>query len=407
MKKRLTRNIGLKILSVILAALLWLFITNIDDPIKTQLFANTPVTILNGNAIDEPNQVYEIIEGETVTFRVSARRSILEGLTKDDFAVTADFSKLLNGNTVMIDISPKRMGNEIKIEEGKYQTLTIKLEELSEEDFKVNVVPVGEVGDGFHISGKTASPNIIRVSGPKGRIEKIKEVVAEVDVEGANRSYTKIAEPKAVDEDGKVIDASKLTFSSRYIEINLSLFKTKTVDLDIKTEGNPASGHIVTGIEYEPKTIVIAAEDDVLKEISSLPIIHNIDGAMDDIEMDINLRDELQLPKGVLLVEDNISVSINIKIERLETKEIVIWPNDIVLRNKEDNLLSSFNTNGPIRLKVTGLAKDVETLSRTTLDTYLDLTDYEIGTYVLPLKAVLPENTIIEGVPMISLNLAR
>ena len=66
MKEKLTRNIGLKILSIVLAAILWLVITNIDDPIKTKNFYNVPVEILNEDAIASLNQVYDIKEGETI-----------------------------------------------------------------------------------------------------------------------------------------------------------------------------------------------------------------------------------------------------------------------------------------------------------------------------------------------------
>lgn len=405
MKKRLTRNIGVKILSVILAALLWLLITNVDDPVKTQLFPNIPVTVLNEQVVDSPNHQYEIVEGETITFRVAARRSILEELSKDDFKVTADFAKLLNGNTVMIDIAPKRFANEVSITDGKYQTLTIKLDEVIYEDFKVNVVPVGNVADGYHIAEKFASPNIIRVTGPKGRIDKINEVVAEVNVEGVNSSFFDISMPKALDEEGKEIDSSKLSFSNRYPEVNIKLYKTKTVDLKILTEGQPANGFMMTGIDYEPKTVTIAAEDDVLRDISYLEVTQSIEGASSNIESDIDLRDELMLKKGVILVEDNTTISINIKMEQLESKEITIWPNDIEIRNREESLLPTLNTVGPIRVKVIGLGNEVDTLSRITLESYIDITDYSIGTYVLPLKAVLPQNTVLYEAPMISVSL--
>lgn len=405
MKKKLTRNIGVKILSVILAALLWLLITNVDDPVKTQLFANIPVRILNEDVVDSPNKVYEIVEGENITFRVAARRSILEELSKDDFNVTADFAKLLNGNTVMIDISPRRFANEVSITDGKYQTLTIKFEEISEEDFKVNVVPLGKVAEGYHIAEKFASPNIIRVTGPKGRIDKIKEVVAEVNVEGVSRSFFDISMPKALDEEGKEIDSSKLSFSTRYPEVNVKLYKTKTVDLKVVTEGQPANGFIMTGIDYEPKTVTIAAEDDVLRDISFLELTQSIEGESEDIERDVDLRDELKLKKGVILVEDNPTVSINIKLEKLETKEITIWPNDIEIRNNRESLFPTFHTIGPIRVNVMGLEKEIDTLTRNTLESYIDLTDFSIGTYVLPLKAELPLNTILTETPMISITL--
>src|SRR5690554_4778221 len=115
MKEKLTRNIGLKILSVILAALLWLVITNVNDPVMYETFSDMPVTILNEDLINTSKQSYEIIEGETVDFKVAARRSIIESLRKSDFDVTADLANLSNVNAVNITITPRRYKDEIEI----------------------------------------------------------------------------------------------------------------------------------------------------------------------------------------------------------------------------------------------------------------------------------------------------
>lgn len=401
MKKKLTSNIGMKIISVLLAALLWLVITNVDDPVKSRPFSNVMVDIQNEDVLNSPNQIYEIIEGETVSFRVLAKRSVADSLTPADFNVTADFSKLLNGgNTVLIDVTSRR--SEVTITDLKPKTLSIRLEEISDEDFKVNVVQKGEAMEGYYVGEKSASPVIVRVSGPKGRIEKIKDVIVEVDVTGASRSMYRNAVPKALDDKGNEIDSSKLTFSTQYIQVNMKLFKTKTVELVAKTEGKPKDGFVVTGIEHEPKSVVIASEDDtLLDKINSLQITENIEGEDETLERDVNLQEALELPKGVVLVGDNLTVGMKIKIERLETKEITIWPNDIGLRNRKENMEVGFYTTGPIRVKVKGPADQIKNIDRLTLKPYLDLADYPIGTYALSIEADLPSLTTIYDTPMV------
>ncbi|HKL80313.1 MAG TPA: CdaR family protein [Mobilitalea sp.] len=405
MKKKLTKNIGLKTLSIFFAAILWLLITNADNPIVSRSFSNIPVTILNESVIDNPNQIYEIVDGERIDFKVAARRSIIENLTDADFRVEADFAKLLGSNTVIIDIICTKYPSEVEIKQRHSETLTIKLEELSDEDFKVNVELQGDVPEGYTIVEKKASPNIIRVSGPKGRIDKIASVSAVVDVTGTSRSLNKIAEPKALDEEGKEIDASKLTFSSRYIEVDLKLYKTKTVDLSIKPEGELADGYVYVeeDIDYEPKTITIAAEDRILENTNSLTAVVNIAGESADIERDIDLKEENMLPEGVIIVGDNHTVGVNIKIEKLETKEITIWPKDIELKGIKDDVKAYFSNTGPIDIMLKGTIEELEGLNRNTLNPYIDLTDSSVGTYALLLKAKLSGNTLISDPPIVNI----
>ena len=68
MKNRILHNLGLKIGSIIVALLLWLTITNIDDPTVTQTFKNIPVQILHDEVISSRGYEYLVEAGDTVTF---------------------------------------------------------------------------------------------------------------------------------------------------------------------------------------------------------------------------------------------------------------------------------------------------------------------------------------------------
>ena len=351
MKEKLTRNIGLKILSIILAVILWLVITNVDDPVKTKNFYNVPVEILNVDAIASLNQVYDIIEGETINFTVAARRSIKDNLTSSDFKVTADFSKLSDVNAVAINISCPRYGDKVVVTDGLYQVMKISLEDLAEKHFKVNVVQKGVPAKGYYVSEKTAN-TIIRVSGPISKIESISQIVVEVDVTEEAGTYRTTEQPKALDKDGKEIDSSNLEFSDKTVTINIGMYKTKTIDLLITTSGKPADGYIMTAVDYEPKTIVIAGDNEALSKIQSLSAQEDIDGAAQDIKKEINLQEQLQ--EGLILIDENQTAVINIKIEKAKTKELTLKPEDINYKNKPEGLDIGFLTNAPIVIKVTG-----------------------------------------------------
>ena len=49
--KRLTKNWGLKVISILFAIALWLVVVNVNDPTIKVTFANIPVTIENVDVI--------------------------------------------------------------------------------------------------------------------------------------------------------------------------------------------------------------------------------------------------------------------------------------------------------------------------------------------------------------------
>lgn len=395
MKKKLTRSIGLKILSILLAVILWIVITNVDDPIDSKTFHDIPVRIINEDIVKTENQSYEILEGETVDIKVAAKRSTIEKLNTDNFRAQADFAGLTEGDIVYLDLECTRYGEDEVNITNHNEKMKIRREELSKEDFKVNVAITGEVAEGYYVSEKLASPNIIRVSGPKSRVDKVNEVVVEVDVDELSDSTSRIALPKALDDEGKEIESTRLDFSEKYITVNLNILRTKTVELRVRTSGEPAEGYVMTAMDYQPKEVIIAAEDNILDRINYLTVTESISGADKNISKEVNILEAEELTKDITLVGDDHKAVINITIERLETKEVTVWPNDFNFLNMNDNLEARVMTPGPIAVNLRGPIKELDDITRHSLEPYVDLSGFYAGTYALPIGAELAKYTTI------------
>ena len=404
MKEKLTRNIGLKILSILLATLLWLVITTLNDPVRYNTFSDVPVTILNEDIIKTSKQSYDVVEGETIAFKVAARRTIIESLSASDFEVTADFAHLSNVNSVNIMITPKRYKEDIEIvDRGDVQHMIVSIEELSEKEIKINVVDKGKVGEGYYLGPRSAGPNMIFVNGPKSRIDKIKQVIVEADVEGATKKFSRLLKPIALDEEGNEIDATRLSFSHPYIQTEIELYNIKEIPLNITTTGLPANGYIKTNIDFQPKTIEIAADESILASIEKLDVTYDITGAAGNIEEFLELQEWLDT--GVYLVGTDTTASVNITIERQENKQLFIWPNDIEIRNKPEGLQVLYITKGGINVSILGPNSEIEPVTRNTLKPYIDLKGYSSGTYFVDIKADISENVTISDTPKVLLDL--
>lgn len=408
MKEKLTRNLGVKILSVVLAALLWLIITNAENPIKTETFHDVPVTILHKTEYEYKlkalNQVYRIVEGDKIDFTFSARRKIADNLTISDFKVTADLSNLSELNTVTINISCPAYGDDVTIKSSSAQVLKVEREQLAEKRFKVNVKQKGEPADGYYVYQKAAN-TLITVSGPVSKINQIAEIVAEVDVTGEAGSFRISKTPKALDEEGNEVDPSNLTYSENPVSIDIKMYKTKTIDLKIVTTGTPANGYAVAGVDYEPKTIEVAGEDYALSQIWELTVEEDIEGVSSDVEKEINIQE--QLDDGLILVGDNQTATVEVTIKKSGTREMSIQTKDIEVRNKPDYLKLVYLTVGPVTLRLTGPADAVEDLSVKDVKPYIDLSSYTAGTYQVNINTDISKYISMDNKPTVSLHLQR
>ena len=76
-KNAVLNNIGIKLISVLIALIIWMTIINIDDPYKTRTFSVTVQTI-NEDALKSVNKVYEVIEGSTANVKVKGKKSVVD-----------------------------------------------------------------------------------------------------------------------------------------------------------------------------------------------------------------------------------------------------------------------------------------------------------------------------------------
>ncbi len=284
-------NFALKILAVAVAILVWVVVVNLEDPYASKNFRNITVNIINEEAIVSLDKVYEVQSGGVINVKASARQSVLAKLNASDIVAEADLSSLSLTNAVSIKLSCPKYEN-INLQPD-IEMLKITLEDEATAQFKVDVNTVGTLPDGFALGDVIVRPNLIKVSGAQTLIDRVSEVRVEVDVSNMTEDFRKRVEPKAYDANGKLMDSTRLTFSSTEVRVSVGINETKEVPVNIKTTGEPSVGYHLISVEYEPKLLQITGKEAILSKISEIPILLDISGRSSDLETELLLTDYL------------------------------------------------------------------------------------------------------------------
>ena len=105
MKKNLTKNIPLKIMSVIVGILVWLIVVNVDDPIITKGFVISDVQIINEAYVDQLGQMVMQDDSEnTVRVYITGERKTVNRLTSSDIKAVADLQQAQSTDTDALPI---------------------------------------------------------------------------------------------------------------------------------------------------------------------------------------------------------------------------------------------------------------------------------------------------------------
>jgi YbbR domain-containing protein len=105
-------NLGLKLLSVLIAIVIWYVVVEVNDPIETASFT-VKVTVANETYIANGKQIYHIDDDyKTVTAYIKSNRSTLKKITADQITVTADLTQIVDikREPVMVPLTASRQG---------------------------------------------------------------------------------------------------------------------------------------------------------------------------------------------------------------------------------------------------------------------------------------------------------
>jgi len=315
LKKWIVNNIGYKILAVVFAFVLWLVIMNATDPTLTRTITGIPVIIENEECVVDGTRVYTIESGETATIVVSGNRSIVSTLTASDFVAKANFEELsiTNAVPIKIEVSPenqKYVGG-ITISQ-KTTSMIIKLEDVSEKTFDVQVEFTGTEPDNLVIDDAVCNPAIVTLTAPISVLEATASAVVRIPYNDVKENCIIREDVFLVDETGEMIlpdENSEL--SANTVSVNITTSGLKQVPVSIVPLGTVAQNATFEGLSYSKNKITLKGDPAILEGIESIELpsdLLSIDGKASDVTVTINIAD--YLPQGTSVYGDTGTITI-------------------------------------------------------------------------------------------------
>ncbi|MCR5322100.1 MAG: hypothetical protein K6E85_02275 [Lachnospiraceae bacterium] len=383
MKNLLTKNIGLKLISLVVAAVIWLAIMNMADPVVSETFTDIPVTATNVEVITSRGYQYTVETGEKVDITCKGKRSIIYSLSKADFKAYADFNTLNSMYMAGITVECTSPNAEDIIINQRTENMAIKLEDQKSATFSVRIAQEGQVKEGYYCHGMTPNTSLIEVSGAASQVDSVKEIVAYVNVDERSESFEHEFELVAYNFDGEEIDPMKLGLDPKTVFVSVEIFRTKEVEIGVVTTGTPAPRYYVEKLVFAPSTVKLAAKDDILWNIDKIMVEFDITGLSQYTEVQLPLEDFIESQYGdeVYLVDSQAYVSVAATITPFIEKSIEIREQDIEVRNLAENLKCIMTIPAGLTIKVRGAENILSALTIMDLKPYIDLSGAGLGTW--------------------------
>lgn len=327
LKKLLLNNWPSKLLSLVLALILWTFLITQDETL-TREYTFTDVTINVAGETTMKNNGFIVVSNlgdvlKNATVRVDVPQGVYNDVQPSSYNVRIDLTRINKAGAQEVKVLATNSAAFGTVKEITPAYVSIVVEEYAVRSrIPVVMLTTGEVPEGFALSSSALNPTVVSVSGPKSIVDNIVRAEALVDLGmlPAREGATSNAVPfNLIDRDGNVVESDLLTVTmdnGKVLDsmvVNHSLVSKRVItlsDLNLVT-GTPANGYQILDITFTPSEVVATGMQSDLDALRSLFTGQSVDvtGLTESTVEVIRLRKPTEIN---LLKPDSVTVSVEI-----------------------------------------------------------------------------------------------
>lgn len=384
MAKQKGSDILLKVISLVLSFSLWIYIINVENPIKTMKVYNVPVRLENLENIDEQNLALLPNQDVMITLTVKGPASEVYRSVASNFRVIADLD----------DIALKAGANEVPIEITSYPSdidvtpssnvkAVIYLDDYLERDVTIVSQYEATAADDHFVAGVTFNPSSATVKGPAEYVNRVTALAAKGGRGDLEINYKEIVSLVPIDENGN--EVNHVIITPLYVEVNVEVFKTKTVPLVIDTSGEIGSGLELLTSSIAPGEMLIAGPDNLLEQVNEIRTEDfNLSTLTDTTDVIMNLL----IPNGIISINNGSTATVTFEVLAYETKTLT---KSLSVLGLAGGLTAEFSSD-TVEVVVSGPQNALDAVTEGNITVSIDLAGLEAGEYKLRPSVGLPEN---------------
>ena len=386
-----TQNIGMKLVSIVIALIVWLSIINVSDPQVTRTISDIPIEKRNEDLVNVENKTYVSASPNTVTIRISGKRSVIQNIMANDFTAYVDFSEMSSVNAVPVHVVLKNdmLKDNVEIAKQSMTMYTGKIVETQENRISI-LVKISGVPDHYYARCNKQSSDSLNVSGSDDDIKAISYLAANIDLKESTKSVTDMEVPlTAVDRNGRTVDLTDIRLPQSTVLVSVEVLPVRDVKIVLDTSNvKAATGWAIDYDNIEYTTFMpLAGDPEILDKIEQIVIPYTVYDQIGSLETSVSVLK--YLPDGVYVASESDQISIKIPIERKQEKSFAVRTATVSVRNLNEQLKYSF-VDETVEFNVYDLSRKLTEITEVDLGLYIDLSEVnKEGEYSVPLHATL------------------
>lgn len=375
-----TKNLALKIVSLLFAMLIWGYVMVEVNPKRVKTITDVPISFSGESSLHDRGLA---VRGDrddilrNVTVRVKVQLTDYTGLDASDISASISLRPVNKADTYKLKIdATSSLGT---VENVSPSEISIEVDELATMLVPIDVEYSGELPDGYWKSEPTLASQSIKVSGPRDDVSTISKAICTIDLENRTTSYNEAILLKYVDKNGDEIDTALFLDTLPSVVVKMDVMRIvelpiNAADAVLGADALPAN-YEVYDVVATPPTVRVVGSENALSGLTGIKI-ENIDvsGSTSSVQQNVVIT----APDGTTLLDDpNITVYVGIR-EKQDSAQFKGVP--IETKGLGKKLTAELSAT-ECEVNITGRTSLMKLLQRKDVSVYVDLTGLTAGTY--------------------------
>ena len=295
------RNLLKKIIALIVAFIMWIFVMNDQDP-PTEDDYDVPLTISN-----QPYELIPIFQEKIIKLRVRAPRSYFVKYDTNAFRVYANLEGMGEG-VHQIDlqvITPQGF----EVVDKTPESVRITLDPLIERRMPIEILTTGNIAQDAAVKEINKSIDSVTVVGPKSFVERVDKVFGTLNLNNNASSFEIQVPMNAVDNKGDALPPSVHVVPSVItVGVDVESGVRKRI-VPVIPNLSVADGWELTKITSDPPQVEVVGTESA---ISSIITIRTVPFTVQTGQRVFKGTLKLEIPEGVTIPVEEVNVTASV-----------------------------------------------------------------------------------------------
>lgn len=312
LKNWFLKNIDIKLFSLFLAIILWLYIASGENP-TVENFIDIS---LNQTNLGEDLVIKEFPTNVSVGIR--GPKNIINNISSHQINGIVNFSEISKEGLykLKVEVAPPKKTQITRIIPSE---IKVEVEKVLTKEVEVEYSLIGVPEKGYSLADEPQfNPYKVKIIGAQSVLENVKQTICAIDISGIKEDLKRKIKVKVVDVNGNEIKEVKIEPDIVEVSISLTLgYPEEQLTVKPKIIGKPAPGYYISEILSKPAEIKIFSN---YSKISNIEFLETIPIDVSGITKTLSVKVPPALEEGLNIVEGEVEL-IEVTIQ---VKEIII-----------------------------------------------------------------------------------